>query len=274
MKEKKPRTLVIEFDASKAEEFADLQGIAIDKVTGEVLGVYGDQLQAIPGKTKLRVQRKRTDKHPKVLHESESPTGTSYLNANHQLYEYDHLIAIDTNTKNYNERCSVSVTAALHLIPGSSDANMFCATYSLLFLFECWNVKEKPENLGWWHVINAVKGAEEQFSGKIGLVVDSDYGNLSQYNAREKPFYEDFYLPERMTFTYASDQGGADLLSTKMINYCDTVAKQLVREENLLLNTSELVKSGCDNYTHLRAWDTESKDILQFIDTFQSNQTS
>jgi hypothetical protein len=102
--------------------------------------------------------------------------------------------------------------------------------------------------------------------GKIGLIVDSDLGNHQAFNNREIPIFDDFYLPENVTIIYASDKGGTEYLSTKMIKYCHDLATGLYKKENLLLNVKDLNRGDEINFTLYRQWDTENIELRAFCD--------
>ena len=42
---------------------------------------------------------------------------------------------------------------------------------------EMWNVIGKPENMGWWQVLQALNKSSQDYSGKVTLIVDSDLEN-------------------------------------------------------------------------------------------------
>lgn len=214
----------------------------------------------------MSYKRKRQNKHPKILHESISPTGDSWFGSNHQLLAYDHLIAVDTNTHHLNGS-SVSITAAFHLIPSDVEVTHVNAWTRILALVEFWNVIGKPENLGWSQILRAISSYPDLFRGNIGLIVDSDLSEHQAYNNQDKPIYGDYYLPKNVTLIYGSDKGGPEHLSTKMIRYCHNLASDLYKTKNLLLNTKN-IHSGIEGmYSHIRQWDVENTDFRPFYDS-------
>jgi len=243
--------------------YNEFDGIAMDFNSQKLMGVRGNKYYSLIGKPRLEYTRERDNKGPKILHTSFSPNSDNWFNTNHQLLAYDHLIAVDTNT-NQVAGSKVSITAAYHVIPETQQQGLAQCKAAVIALIECWNVTDKPENLGWYHVLQAISEYPEQFAGKVGLIVDSDLGNHQSFNSREIPIFADFYLPENVTILYASDKGGAEHLSTMVIKYCHNLASDLYKGQNLLLNTEGLYDESDRYFSHIRQWDTENMDLRPF----------
>jgi len=258
---RKNRKFAIHMDPKNYFEF---DGLALDFDSQTIVGIKDGKDSPLIGETRLEFSREReNNKSPKMLHTSISPDENTWFSTNHQLLAYDHLIAIDTNTNQVNGS-TVSITAAYHLIPEKKEQGYAQCRAAVIVLLELWNVVEKPENMGWYQVLNAIKEHPIEFAGKIGLIVDSDLGNHQAFNTREKPIFGNYYLPENVTIIYGSDKGGAEHLSTKMIKYCHDLASDLYKSQNLQLNTANLHKGVEGLYTHIRQWDTESMDLRPF----------
>lgn len=86
---------------------------------------------------------------------------------------------------------------------------------------------EKPENLNWKNLIEFIMH-HKQFNKneRIALIVDSDLENISDYNKRTKPIYNDFILPENFTLIYATSDK-KDSIFNIMIRVCDTYLKKI-----------------------------------------------
>jgi hypothetical protein len=258
---RKKRTITIHMDPKNYFEF---DGLAMDFDSQTIVGIRDGKNFPLIGDTKLEFTREReNNKSPKKLHTSTSPNEKAWFSTNHQLLAYDHLIAIDTNTNQVNGS-TVSITAAYHIFPEKLEQGHAQCRAAVIMLLELWNVVEKPENMGWYQVLNAINEHTIEFAGKIGLIVDSDLGNHQAFNTREKPILGDYYLPENVNIIYGSDKGGAEHLSTKMIKYCHDLASDLYKSQNLLLNTAGLHKGVEGLYTHIRQWDTESTGLRPF----------
>jgi len=256
-----PRSFRIDIDPSNYKIF---DGLAIDFNNQRVLGLKNGSTFPLVGKTSLQYHRKRKKGGEKVLHRSSGVGNRAWFNTNRQLLDYQHLISVDTNT-NYINGSSVSITAAFHVIPHYHDAVSAMCYSNVLALIEMWNVIGKPENIGWWQILQAIDNSPERFLGKIGLVVDSDLGRHEEYNTRHEPIIEDYYLPDNVSLIYASDQGGGEHLSTKMIKYSHNLADDLYRNESLALNPNGLNEGVKGLYSHIRQWDTESMALRPFF---------
>jgi hypothetical protein len=245
------------------KNYHEFDGLALNFNTQKLMGIKNGEHHPLIGDSRLEFTRDRDNKGPKVLHASTSATNDTWLSTNHQLLSYDHLIAVDTNT-NYVCGSSVSITAAYHVVPEKRGAQQTSCRASVLALIEFWNVIGKPENLGWWQVLQALGDYPLEFAGQIGLIVDSDLGNHQAFNNRTLPIFADFYLPDNVTIIYGSDKGGGEHLSTKMIKYCHDLASDLYKGERLVMNMKNLNLGleGC--YTHIRLWDTETSDLRPF----------
>lgn len=257
---RKQRSFAIHMDPRNYYEF---DGLVMDFNAQQIKGIKDGEHYPLIGESRLEFKRERENKAPKILHASSSATGDTWLSTNYQLLTYDHLIAVDTNT-NFLHGSSVSITAAYHLIPEKHDQNHVYARSRVLALVECWNVVEKPENHGWWQILQALAKYPLEYAGKIGLIVDSDLGNHQAFNDRSLPIFSDFYLPENISIIYGSDKGGAEQLSTKMIKYCHDLAADVYKQKNLVVNTKNLRRGLEGLYTHIRQWDAEAADLRPF----------
>ena len=260
------RSFTISLDPRNYLEF---DGIALDLENQKVLGLKDGKTHALIGKSTLQYSRDRKKGGKKVLHKSPASKSDIWFNSNRQLLDYDHLIAIDTNTHLVG-RSTVSITAAFHLIPRSHNSKNAYCHYAVLALVEMWNIEEKPENVGWWQILQAIEKVSAHFTGDIGLIVDSDLGNHDDFNSGKKPIIGDYYLPKNVQLIYASDRGGPEHLSTKMIRYCHELASDLYKEENLILNIKDLHKCEGSPYSHIRQWDVEQRSLREFLSLFSN----
>lgn len=235
----------------------------MDFNTQKVMGLKNGEHHTLIGETRLEFKRDRENKDPKILHASSSATKDAWFSTNHQLLSYDHLIAIDTNTNKVNGS-SVSITAAYHLVPKSRNSDGVICRSRIIAMIECWNVTVKPENLGWWQILQALEDHPLEYAGKIGLIVDSDLGNHQAFNARTIPIIAGYYLPSNVTIIYGSDKGGGEHLSTKMIKYCHDLASDLYKRKNLTMIIKDLHQGLDGLYSHIRQWDTESKELRPY----------
>ena len=62
---------------------------------------------------------------------------------------------------------------------------------------------------------------------RVGLIVDSDLGNLSDFNKRVKPVSDEFYLPTNFELIYASDRANDNILNEVIIT-CHSISKDIL----------------------------------------------
>ncbi|HEY5368098.1 MAG TPA: hypothetical protein VIJ75_03835 [Hanamia sp.] len=148
-----------------------------------------------------------------------------------KLERYKHIIAIDTNTKLiestiFTQPTKVSLGAAVVFVeedkvPKLKTINRpFLASFNSLI----------PENENWVQLIELFrKECQCADSRKIGLVVDSDLGNIESYNRREKPIFKDYLLPEEFELIFASDKV-SDNLFNEMIKRCHYLSNMFIKE--------------------------------------------
>ena len=259
----KVRTMRLKIDP---QNFFEFDGLALDFKTQRITGFKKGEYHPLIGQSKLGFSRYRQFKTSKILHESRSPSNHTWFDSNHQLLSYDHLIAVDTNT-NFIAGSHVSITAAFHVIPQANENGKAQCLVAVIALLEFWNVSEKQENLGWFTILNMILSHQSLFTGKIALIVDSDLGNHDAFNNREIPIYNDMYLPPNVTISYASDKGGPEHLSTKLIKHCHNLASDLCKNGSLLLNKQGLVSVDNEAYSHFRQWNIEKSTIRAFVST-------
>lgn len=245
----KPRTISVTLDMG---EPVAADGVSIDK-NGEVALLKGGQV-LVPKAANIQTGYKRK-KGLKVLNQANLQVGKLIINPNEALLKYELVFAVDTNTVILNnEYLSVSCIALCKFIRAGTNAiAQFAATQCLEFR----GVSEKSENIAWVKVIQMIIGnpAYDPIK-KIGVVVDSDLGNIPEFNSGSKPIHGDFFLPENFELVYASaDTGKAEYLANKLISICDKEASGLIRYlQNNPTYDNNLEKVTGVPYTHFRLW--------------------
>lgn len=143
---------------------------------------------------------------------------------------FDFLCAIDTNTWDIGDRKISAVgivTLRAVVLPGPTGLRQawqfdvpFCLTFAGMRA-------EKPENLGWIAAFQQLfaHGIIQQ-GARIGAVVDSDLGNINDFNHGRKPVFASFHLPPKTQLIYASADTGKNLLVNKALAVADSVATQ------------------------------------------------
>jgi len=169
-------------------------------------------------------------KNEKILSRIPQENGGLHYNQEWALENnYDFICAVDTNTRNIqNKRVSAVGVVVIDSIFVSSKQEIRKAwQFSFPFCFEFVEIKEKPENLGWIAVIEELtKSGMLEGKEQVGLIVDSDLGNIADYNARKKPVFANVFLPKSIKLIYASADAGKENPVNKMIVTADSIASQ------------------------------------------------
>lgn len=172
------------------------------------------------------------------------------------LAQYDRIFAIDTNTKDFSfAKVSLASIVLCRMIKVAANSAM--VQFAPVHCFEFWNCKKNPEKVAWRHLIKGIiANSQYDKNWKIGIVVDSDLGNLSKYNAREIPVIDDFFLPPSFTLNYASADVGKEYLPNQLLSLCDKEANSLLTQINEERSLVGLVRTPNDpDSEYFRRWD-------------------
>jgi hypothetical protein len=147
---------------------------------------------------------------------------------------FDIIFAIDTNTR-FIKGYAISVSGVIQsqkvfaVDPGGIASKFW--QYWTPFCMEFIEIKSKPENLGWMMLIEHLNFKLKNIMKKrIGIIIDSDLGNLNEYNLRARPIYGEFLVPENIKLIYASSDGGAEFFGNKMLRLADKASKTCLNE--------------------------------------------
>lgn len=222
---------------------------------GNIQAFDNDGTPVKPAKVRHEVSYKR-EKKKKVINKIELDSTQFDLNPDESLQKFDVIYAIDTNTKATSSKllsvAGITVCIIEHVEDGVLD------TWHKPFrALEFWNIKDHPENVAWMTVIQFLtQDPTYDPSSKIGIIVDSDLGNLPAYNARSMPIYSDFYLPENFELIYASAEvGQEEFFINYLISISEDMAKSLLAR--ILLNENsdtDLQEANNEPYSHIRIW--------------------
>lgn len=141
------------------------------------------------------------------------------------VHRYDRIFAVDTNTVRLDGE-DISVTC--------------CVRADIDFVENAWNARIepidalvvskpqiKPELIGWIDVISRIN---TNLSLKIGLVVDSELGNIPEYNLRKIPIADGIFLPQNVELVYASSDHDKNVPFNFLIAKCDSDASLLINK--------------------------------------------
>lgn len=164
--------------------------------------------------------------------------------------EYEHVIAIDTNSKEYDgDKISI---CTCYYVPGLIKHYRNEIPYEHLVTYIIRNPIEgiNPEKIGWSLVLkNNIINTQK----KVAVVVDSEKDSLNKFN-KKFPYHLEDKLDDNINFVYASDKD-IDSLAGSMIKMCHN-ASNLVFEKIKLTKTSlKGIKSDietCEGYVQVK----------------------
>lgn len=171
----------------------------------------------------------------KIINRVQTNGGRIDLNPNAVLEQFDWLLAIDTNTREYDDfviAISCSVLAEVSLSKPTSRRGGIYQDWAAkvvpqaAFIFR--NPQVNPELIGWQELINRVRQSSEFVSGrKVGIIVDSELDQIGPFNRRGTPILGDHYLPEGFELLYASSDVGAEYPHNKLLRICDRTSSRV-----------------------------------------------
>ena len=173
-------------------------------------------------------QYERQNGREKIL--SSVPDAATFDIHSHLALHFDTLWAVDTNTKRIGKDV-ISVASVIECYPRTTSPDDLEAVYRVNGNFVFRNCPDGEAEKHAWHAVASkvipARGYREDM--RIGLVTDHDLSRHAQYNAREIPMYEGFYLPPNFTLLYATSDASANLL-TWLVRRCDNDARSKLRE--------------------------------------------
>jgi hypothetical protein len=187
------------------------------------------------GRDMINVYSERTydrAKGPKVLSRVPQDGDLLTFSQGAALKKYDFLCAVDTNTR-LIRGYSVSVVGILTVAPEPLSRPEGPGTFwrfDVPFCLEYIGVKVAPENFGWitaWE--HLVQNRIITAAMKVGMIVDSDLGNINSYNQQTKPVFASIHLPKTVQLLYASSDAGKEDVANKALAAADTISTQALR---------------------------------------------
>lgn len=170
-------------------------------------------------------------KGPKVVSRIPQAAPALTFHSSTALFKnYDFLCAVDTNTRMIkDQKISVVGVVSFRQAPPPQGTSEYWAL-DVPFCWEFVGLRvEKPENFGWLAALEELNRRRLVTPAmRIGMVVDSDLGNLIDYNARGKPFFENRLLPDNVQLVYASADTGGESLLNRVLKVADSVSAQVL----------------------------------------------
>lgn len=146
------------------------------------------------------------------------------------ILNFDYIFAIDTNSHPFiinDFYCSA--TMVYYGKPNQTNEYsgvLNCIPYMIIDWYHDEGVKMEP--IAWSETIKVLQ-TKIPSNKKVGIVVDSELGNLKGYNNRSIPVTEQWYLPDNYTLMYATADVTDDWCN-QMIRICDKSATKRLRE--------------------------------------------
>jgi hypothetical protein len=172
----------------------------------------------------------RSGKREKVVWRvpQEGP-GPYRFDIENKLSNTEHLFAVDTNTTSVHDR-KLSIVAFVHMerafFVNRNGAAKAIHVVKDMHCLECYDIDPPQENFGWKYSLMYIQkrlNIKQNFS----MIVDSDLGNLCDYNAQMKPFYKNCYVPASVSLIYASSDTGNDSVLNAAISLADKAASKV-----------------------------------------------
>jgi hypothetical protein len=219
MNEKKPRKAIINIHIE--------QGDSIERVWDEkrqvlTLKVMRDEKNVSAKKIQFTTFYLRSKK-PKILNQLEFNRSSAFtVSHGDSLKQYAQVWAIDTNTKEI-----FSQTAHVSAVTVCSTDGMEEYFPVLAIIFG--KTKENPELYGWRKFIEFVQAAN-QYSPehRYGLIVDSEFSKISEFNSRNSPIHGNFYLPPNWILIYATSDSGKESIINKLLAKSDKASSAVL----------------------------------------------
>lgn len=198
--------------------------VTVNALTGEVS--FGGEMTNVY--SEVNYDR---EKGPKILSRVPQAHSQISFDASPALQKnYDFLCAVDTNTKTVAGK-TVSVVAAVILrrqgLPLRSGLESgwrcevpFCIEYVGLTV-------DKPENFGWLAALETLaRRGFVKVGQRVGIIVDSDLGNLRAYNERTLAVDSGQLLPTGVQLIYATADSGKENVVNFALGIADSAASQ------------------------------------------------
>ena len=171
-------------------------------------------------------------------------TGPLSLSLNEVLLNFNHVYAVDTNTKHIGDSW-LSVGCICYLADCQKNGAQYTYKLKLVRQITSTNsfLRYQMEQHVWNAAISYIQSVVPA-NNTVALIVDCDLGNISKYNERSLKIRDAAYLPENFTLVYASADTG-DTIANAMISFCDSCANIIL---NKLASSKSKEKKVADNF--------------------------
>ncbi|EMC8465264.1 hypothetical protein ACP6H1_26040 [Vibrio harveyi] len=209
----------------------------------------------------IRIERsyERASGKPKVLTSVQGLSDFAAFDVDTMLLEeYDYIISVDTNSREYNGQ-KISICTC-YQVPGR--ASQYTVTDGVPFVhlgsFIIVNPQPNlnPELIGWHLVItNFLQLPFDTGKEMLAIIVDSEKDSLPDFNKRIKPYFNSSYLHHQVKLCYASDKD-KDTLAGQMLKMCHNMSNQIFRQIQSEKAVLPKLTSGydfCDGFVQIES---------------------
>jgi hypothetical protein len=188
----------------------------------------------------------------KVLNRAAADITEMWRDPTRALQRFRTLLAVDTGTRTLSG-ARVSVAASIALVEFTITGGRWSAKIVDQDPYEFHNANISPERIGWVDLMQ--RAVTTALPTPVGIIVDSELGELPDYNRRTTPIVPGFPMPVGYELVFASaDAGTSEYLGNAAIQYCDRRAKafldRIERDEGARRAPFEARDSLCEKRRH------------------------
>ncbi|HRQ78375.1 MAG TPA: hypothetical protein PLY94_07220 [Gemmatimonadaceae bacterium] len=222
-KHTKPRLRTVTFDLGVDQR---LTAIRVDTSGRLTLMSEDGPIEPVASTTELSYDRA---KGPKIVARTESGPGTPPLHPDNAIETADRVFVIDTSSRDVgDDRLHTSAVLIAQPVEKRGDQVFFGWQRHIGFEFR--GRIDRPEAFAWSELIERLRiSVREKGLKRVCIVVDAHLGDLASINARTKPLWATYMLPDGFELVYASADASGTLLSAWM-RVCDKESAKLSRK--------------------------------------------
>ena len=186
--------------------------------------LYAEKICIEQNRMRKSMVRKGPKEICKILY-----SGSLSLSLNEALLNFDHIYAVDTNTKHVSDSW-LSAGSICYLTDYQKIGVEY--TYRVKLVRQITSINMSRPYQMEQHVWNAAISYIQSIistDNTVALIVDCDLDNIPKYNERVLKIRDLEYLPENFTLIYASADTGSNI-ANKMISFCDFHANRILEE--------------------------------------------
>jgi hypothetical protein len=221
---KKERKFTMTYDFGEGQT---ISGIEVDSKKGGVK-FFNKGKQVFEKNIVLEKLKKRM-KSDKILTRHRLQKGNKGFNDALSLSGYDHIFAIDTNTKKRGNKWE-SVGVIVQCICNNLGDQTECLVQEIAHIKFTEEIRKSPEKLSWMAWLKELYSRPEfQRRPSVAIVVDHDLDKLESYNLGLIPIYDAYFLPAGVKLIYASADNPNETLANKLISKADKCASKYLK---------------------------------------------